>query len=117
MMTPGMTYLESGDFVPDLHQTVLIHPSLEWDVRCMLGFVPLSGYQICRLPVEGELGIVGPWCFVRSADPAAIKDIETLRSQIRLPIAAPDIEDIERLGSAFSQLLGRLRAFSWSPVR
>lgn len=86
MMMPGMTYLPSGGFVPDQHETILIDLSVEWYVRCMSGFVPTAGYQICRLPIEGEIGILGPWCFVRSsANPSAIRNIKALRSRMRLP--------------------------------
>ena len=78
-MVSGMVYQDDGQLIPDPYEIVTIDPSIEWDVRCRtLGMAPLGLYAFrqCRLPLPGEIGMMGPWRIVVAA--GGIKDMRDL---------------------------------------
>ncbi len=75
-MFPGMKYLESGEVILDRDVIVVVDPSFEWEMRCTsffsAAYVPIHLLRTCRLPLNGEIGVAGPWRIVIA--PGGIKD-------------------------------------------
>jgi hypothetical protein len=78
-----MVYLESGEICLDPDHVVMIAPALEFAARCMIGFVPVRLRRAFRVPIEGEIGIVGNCRVVVSEDAATISDVREMKRQIR----------------------------------